>query len=95
VAEHEGRLVLDQPLELAVAGHLVQRVDARGAHPDEDVASSHDGLGHVGGARTVLAVLLDDVSLHDRGPLGSVLSAIEEVQGCRDEFCVVLGRIRA
>ena len=69
VAEHEGRLALDQPLELAVAGHLVQRVDARGAHPDEDVASSDGRLGHVGGARTVLAVLLDDECLHDGGPL--------------------------
>ena len=33
VAEHERGLVLQQPLELAVADHLVQRVDARRRSP--------------------------------------------------------------
>ena len=57
VAEDEGRPVPDQPLEVPVAGHRVERVDACGTHRDEDVASSHGGLGHVGGAQAVLAEL--------------------------------------
>ena len=64
VAEHERRLVLQELLELAVADHLVQRVDAGRAHPDQDVTAADVGLGYVGGAEAVLAVLLDDECLH-------------------------------
>ena len=38
VPEHERRLAFDQALELPVAGHLVQRVDACGAHSHQHVA---------------------------------------------------------
>src|SRR4029434_10563447 len=41
VAEHERGPVLQQLLELAVADHLVQRVNARGAHLDHHVAAAH------------------------------------------------------
>ena len=47
-------------LELAVADHLVQRVDASGAHLDQHVTLADLRLGYVGGAQSVLAVLLDD-----------------------------------
>ena len=65
VAEHERGPVLQQPLELAVADHLVQRVDAGGADLDQHVTVADLGLGDVGGAQSVLAVLLDDECLHD------------------------------
>jgi hypothetical protein len=66
VAEHERRLVLQEPLELAVADHLVQRVDAGGAHLDQHVTLADLGLGYFGGADSVRAVVLDDECLHDR-----------------------------
>ncbi len=44
VAEHERGLVLQQPLELAGADHLVQRVDASGAHLDQHVTVADRGL---------------------------------------------------
>ena len=68
VAEHERGPVLQQPLELAVADHRVQRVDAGGAHLDQHVTVADLGLGDVGGAQSVLAVVLDDECLHDRSP---------------------------
>jgi hypothetical protein len=39
VTERKGQLVLQEPLELAVADHLVQRIDARRADLDEDVVA--------------------------------------------------------
>src|SRR6185369_11082187 len=36
VAEYEGRLVLEQLLELSVSDHAVQRIDTRCTHFDED-----------------------------------------------------------
>ena len=71
VAEHERGLVLQEPLELAVADHRVQRVDAGGAHLDQHVTVADLGLGYVGGAESVLAVVLDDECLHDRSPRGT------------------------
>ena len=68
VAEHERGPVLQEPLELAVADHLVQRVDAGGAHLDQHVTVADLGLGYVGGAESVLAVVLDDERLHGRSP---------------------------
>jgi hypothetical protein len=62
VAEHERGPILQEPLELPVADHLVQRVDAGGAHQHVTIADLR--LGHVGGAQSVLAVLLDDGCLH-------------------------------
>jgi len=64
VAEHERRLVLQELLELAISDHLVQGIDADGAHPDEDVSGPDLGLGYVGSAHAVLAVPLDNVCLH-------------------------------
>ena len=72
VAEHERALIPQQPLELTVADHRVQRVDARGAHLDEHVTGADVGLGYIGGAKTVLAVALDDESLRDRPELGGL-----------------------
>jgi hypothetical protein len=69
VAEHKRSPVLQEPLELAVADHFVQRVDAGGAHLDQHVTVADLRLGYVGGAKSVLAVLLDDECLHDRSPL--------------------------
>ena len=45
VAEHEGRLVLQELFELAVADHAVQRVDTRRAHLDENVSAPGSGAG--------------------------------------------------
>ncbi len=45
VAEHEGQLVLQESFELPVADHFVQRVDAGGAHSDQDVAVADGELG--------------------------------------------------
>jgi hypothetical protein len=64
VPEYERKLVLQELLELPVADHFVQRVDAGGAHFDQDVPVSDRGLGHLSGAGAVLAVLLDDECLH-------------------------------
>jgi hypothetical protein len=68
VAEHERGPVLQELLELPVADHLVQRVDAGGAHLDQHVILADLRLGYLGGAQSVLAVLLDDECLHDRSP---------------------------
>ena len=81
VAEHERGLVLQEPLELAVADHLVQRVDAGGAHLDQHVTVADLGLGYVGGAESVLAVVLDDECLHDRSPRGELASRSQVVEG--------------
>jgi hypothetical protein len=69
VAEHERGPVLQELFELAVADHLVERVDAGGAHLDQHVTLADFGLSYVGGAQSVLAVLLDDECLHHRSPL--------------------------
>src|SRR2546428_1929440 len=50
VSEHERRLVLQEQLELTVAYHLVQRVDAGSTHPDEDVTGPDGGTQYFGGA---------------------------------------------
>jgi hypothetical protein len=68
VAEHKRGPVLQEPLELAVADHHVQRVDPGGADLDQHVAVADLGLGDVGGAQSVLAVVLDDERLHDHSP---------------------------
>ena len=81
VAEHERGPVLQEPLELAVADHLVQRVDAGGAHLDQHVTVAELGLGYVGGAESVLAVVLDDERLHDRSPRGELASRSRVVEG--------------
>ena len=81
VAEHERGLVLQEPLELAVADHLVQRVDAGGAHLDQRVTVADLGLGYVGGAESVLAVPLDDECLHDRSPRGVIAGRSHVGQG--------------
>ena len=54
VAEHERLLVLDELLELAVADHLVQRVDACRADLDQHVTVADLRLGDVGGAEPSL-----------------------------------------
>jgi hypothetical protein len=64
VAEHERGPVLQEPFELPVADHLVQRVDAGRVHPDQDVAVSDGGLGYLRGAQAALSVLLDGECLH-------------------------------
>jgi hypothetical protein len=66
VTEHERCPVLQELLELAVADHLVQRVEAGVAHLDRHVTVANVGLRYVGGAQSVLAVPLDDECLHDR-----------------------------
>jgi hypothetical protein len=50
VAEHERCPVLQELFELAVADHLVERVDAGGAHLDQHVIVTDLGLTYVGGA---------------------------------------------
>ena len=45
VADHEGGLVFQELLELTVADHLVQWVDAGRAHPDQDVTVANPRLG--------------------------------------------------
>jgi hypothetical protein len=60
VSEHERRLVLQEQLELAVADHLVERVDAGSAHPDQNVTRPDTGLRDLGGTQAVLAISLDD-----------------------------------
>src|SRR5881628_3056016 len=65
VSEHERRLVLQEQLELAVAYHLVQRVDAGSTHPDKDVAGPDGGVWHLGGAEAALTISFDDECLHD------------------------------
>src|SRR5437667_1245664 len=50
VSEHERGLVLQELLELAVADHLVQRVDAGSTYLDQDVTGPEGGFGHVGRA---------------------------------------------
>jgi hypothetical protein len=69
VTEHERSPVLQKLLELAVADHLVERVDAGGAHLDQHVTVADLRLRYLGGAQAVFAVLLDDECLHDRSPL--------------------------
>src|SRR5882672_4779832 len=69
VSEHERRLVLQESLELAVAYHLVQRVDAGSTHPDQDVTGSDGGIWHLGGAEAAAAIFLDDECLHNRPPV--------------------------
>ena len=64
VAECEGSLVLQELLELAVANHLVQRIDAGTGDPDEDVAVADRRLRDIGGPQAVLAVPLDNERLH-------------------------------
>lgn len=72
VAEGERALVLDELLELAVADHLVERVDARRAYVDEDVAGTDRGSGHLRGCQTVGAVVGDDECLHQEScPVGA------------------------
>src|SRR3954453_5115219 len=75
VPEHERGPVLQEALELAVADHLVQRVDAGGAHLDQHVAVADLGLGYVGDAESVPAVVLDDECLHELAPGGSLPAA--------------------
>jgi hypothetical protein len=72
VADHDGGLVFQQLLELTVADHLVQWVDAGRAHPDQDVTAANLRFGNLGGAETVLAVLRDDECLH----VGSLSSEV-------------------
>jgi hypothetical protein len=60
VAEHERAPVFQEPLELAVADHRVQRVDARGTHLDQHVTIADLGLGYIGSTESVLAISLDD-----------------------------------
>src|SRR6266581_5264526 len=69
VSEHERRLVLQEQLELAVAYHLVQRVDAGSAHPDKHVAGPDGRVWRFGGAEAALAILLDNECLHDGPPV--------------------------
>src|SRR5438046_2648592 len=69
VSEHEGRPVLKQQLELAVAYHLIQRVDAGSTHADQDVTGPDGGIWHLGGAEAALAISLDDECLHNRPPV--------------------------
>jgi hypothetical protein len=80
VAEHERGPVFQEPLELPVADHLVQRVDASGAHLDQHVTVADLRLGYIGGVEPVLAVMLDDECLHDRPPRRVIasLSHVEE-----------------
>src|SRR5690348_6830217 len=66
VPEHEWCLVLKEQLELAIAHHLVQRVDASGSHPDQNVTGPDGGREHLGGAEPAFAIFLDDESLHVR-----------------------------
>src|SRR5215212_3967254 len=68
VAKHERGPVLQELFELAVADHLVERVDTGGAHLDQHVTVADLRLGYLGGANSVRAVLLDDECLHDRSP---------------------------
>jgi len=81
VAEHERGLVLQEPLELAVADHRVQRVDAGGAHLDQHVTVADRGLGYVGGAKSIVAVPLDDECLHDRSRVRDLASRSQGVEG--------------
>src|SRR5438132_11507508 len=60
VSEYERRLVLQEQLELAVAHHLVQRVDAGSTHPDQDVTGPDDPIGHFRGAQAAFAIARDD-----------------------------------
>src|SRR5215218_4307094 len=76
VAEHERGPVLQEPLELAVADHLVQRVDAGGTDLDQHVTVADLGLGYVGGGESVLAVVLDDECLHGRPPRRVIASLL-------------------
>src|SRR4029453_3885330 len=69
VAEHERGPVLQETLELAVADHLVQRVDTGGAHLDQHVTLADLRLRYIGCAKSVLAVLLHNECFHDRSPL--------------------------
>src|SRR5881397_1330142 len=69
VSEDERRLVLQEQPELAVAYHLVERVDTGSTHPDKDVARPDRGVWHLGGAEAALAILLDNECLHDRPPV--------------------------
>jgi hypothetical protein len=64
VPQHERRPVLQEPLELAVADHPVQRVDAGGTHPDQDVTGPDGGIWHLDGAEAAFAIFLDDECLH-------------------------------
>src|SRR5687767_5123899 len=67
VPEHERRLVFQEPLELAVAYHLVQRVDAGCIDPHQDVTWPDGGIWDLSGAEAVLAIFGDDECLHN-GP---------------------------
>ena len=71
VAEHEGLLVLQKLLELTVADHLVQWIDAGRNDSHQDVGVADLRLGYVGGAQAVLAVLRDDECLHGCPPARS------------------------
>jgi hypothetical protein len=64
VSEHERQLVLQEQLELAVAYHLVQRVDAGGTNPHQDVTRSDGGIRHLGAAEAVFAIFLADECFH-------------------------------
>ena len=64
VAEGERALVLDELFELAVADHLVERVDAGGADVDQDVVRA-DGRGRdLGRFQSVGSVAGDDEGFH-------------------------------
>jgi hypothetical protein len=64
VSEHERCLVLQEKLELAVAYHPVQRVDAGSTHSNEYVTGPDGGVRRVCGAQAILAVFPDDEGLH-------------------------------
>jgi hypothetical protein len=64
VADHEGSLVLQELLELTIANHLVQRVDAGCTHSHQDVIVANFGFGYVRGPKAVLTVPSYDDCLH-------------------------------
>src|SRR4026209_2548682 len=63
VSEYARCLVLQEQLELAIAYQRVQRVDARGTHPDQDVTGPDGGIRRLGGAEAAFAIFLDDECL--------------------------------
>jgi len=64
MAEGEGALVLDELLELPVADHLVERVDAGRPYVDQDVVRTDLRCRDLGQSEPVRAVVGDDEGLH-------------------------------
>src|SRR6188474_1868523 len=64
VSQHERRSVLEEPLELAVAYHLVERVDAGSTHADQDITGADGGIWQLSSAKAIFPVPLDDECLH-------------------------------